>query len=257
MAIGPVVEIGLAEIEVGGFEVRVLEDDAELVALADSIRADGLIEALIVRATGEGYELVAGHRRLAACRLAGFERVSCRVLSGDEGSCERVSIAENEFRRDVSPVERAWQIRRAYESGAMGLEDLGRAYGRRVEWVEGQLAILSWPERVQRAVHEGKMGVGVGRQLARVEDEGYREVLITAALESGCTERTAAGWVAGYKAMEPAVEVAERVAVSDGSGGAVVMPMVVCPGCLESFRPDAMVAVGLCMGCRGTLEGGG
>jgi len=256
MEFGSLIEVAVADIEVGAYEVRMREEDEELVSLAASIRADGLMVPLIVRTKGDGWELVAGHRRLAACRLAGLERVTARAVLGDEGACERISIAENEFRRAVSPVERAHQIERAYATGVMGIEELAAAYGRSVAWVEGQIEILGWPERIQGAVHNGKMGVGVARQLAKVTDDAYREVLVTAALESGCTERTAAGWVAGFRAMEPALDVAAKVVEYDGSGARVVVPTAVCPGCREEFRPDAMVPVLLCMACQGTLRGG-
>lgn len=256
MEFGPVIEVSVADIEVGAYEVRMHGEDRELEGLAESIAADGLMVPLIVRAKGQGWQLVAGHRRLAACRMAGVERVICRAVEGDEGDCERISIGENEFRRDVSPVERAYQISRAYENGSMGMEELASAYGRSVAWVEGQIEILGWPGRIQEAVHEKKLGVGVARQLVKVVDDAYRDVLVTAALESGCTERTAAGWVAGYRAMQPAVEVASQVVEYDGSGARVVVPTVVCPGCREEFRPDGMVPVLLCMGCQGTLRGG-
>lgn len=249
--------VPLAEIVVGDYEVRAAETDPEIQALADSIRREGLLVAMgCVRRDGQ-LRLVHGHRRYTACVLARVTPVRVDVLEGDDAAMERASIIENYHRKDVSPIERAAQICAVLEGGTMTVEELAAVFDRSVDWVRDQAAMMAWPDDVRDAVHSRVLSAGAGNQLARIVDGAYRGFLIAQAVESGCTERTAQGWLAGWRAMLPAEQVVQQVPAPAEPGHAPVVPQAMCAGCRGMVRPDGLVPVFVCPACAVRLRQGG
>jgi len=97
-------DISIDKIKVGEHEQRIEVDDDEISELAGSIRRVGLINPLSVTETGDGYLLIAGHRRLEACKRIGFEIVPCIVAIGDEATKREITFAENFFSRNLTAV---------------------------------------------------------------------------------------------------------------------------------------------------------
>lgn len=250
-------EVALAEILVGEYEARVAEEDPGLTALAASIRTFGLLTALGVVETEKGLQLVHGHRRYSACVMARVTRVRVDVLEGTTAEMERASIVENYHRRDISPVERAAQIANAVSRELMPVEELAETFGRSVTWIREQVAMMDWPADVLEAVHAGSVSVAAAMHLARVTDDSYREFLVNSARESGCSGRTAAAWLQGWRAMQPVEEVVTMEAPPVEGGPRVEVPRTLCMGCGESYRPDGLVMVYVCPACVTALQGGG
>lgn len=250
-------EVPLAEILVGDYEVRSAEEDLELPALAESIRRDGLLQALGVVETEAGYRLVHGHRRYSACLMARVTPVRCDVIEGDGRALERASMIENYHRRDVSPIERAAQIGHALESQLMTVGELAETFGRSEDWVRRQAAMMAWPIDVVEAVHRRELSVAAAEHLAEIEDDVYRVFLIRQAVDGGCTERTAIAWLAGWRAQVPATALPASVPAEPGGGPKVVMPRCVCLGCRAECPPDGLGMAYLCPHCLVALQTGG
>lgn len=101
-----------------GPDHRIDDDPEQLADLAESIKALGLLQPLIVRAkTATQWEVVAGRRRLVACRLAGVEWVECSIREMDDEAALDVALTENLHRRDLSPIEEAYAYNRMHSRG--------------------------------------------------------------------------------------------------------------------------------------------
>lgn len=249
--------VPLASIRVGEYEVRGTEEDPELQDLADSIRRDGLLQAMGVVEREDGYHLVHGHRRYSACVMARVSEVRVDVLEGAEADMERASIIENFHRKDVTPMERAAQISHVYEAGTMTVEELAELFHRSVEWVRAQICMMGWPSDVQEMVHRRAVSPSAAEHLAKIEDVQYRGFLLATAAENGCTERTAVAWLAGWRAQQPAAAVVAAPVPEGPARPGAIMPKAVCPGCHGEFPPDGLGPAWLCPGCIVKMVQGG
>lgn len=176
-----------ASVDVGGLE-----------ELADSIRSLGLIEPIVVRVDGENLEVVAGHRRLMACRMAELAQV--QVLIQDAGDDEKTvarRLHENLIRRDLTPIEEAVAYAEAFEL-CQDLEKISAMTRRSVAVIERRLALLSGDEAVRDALQNSQIVVGVAEQLNKVRDETTRRFLLRFAIQEGATVEKVMGWRKQY-----------------------------------------------------------
>jgi ParB family chromosome partitioning protein len=104
--------IGIDVIDDPHAPVRTAMDEEKLVELANSIKLHGLIQPITVRKVGPRYEVIAGHRRLKACRRAGVALVPSIVREVNDAKADELRMAENLYREDVNPVDEARYIRR-------------------------------------------------------------------------------------------------------------------------------------------------
>lgn len=153
--------------------------------LAQSIRTEGLINPITVRPVGERFEVVAGHRRLLACRQAPLWYVPCvvRVLSDDQ--VFNIMSAENLAREDVNPLDQAIHIQRLVGGDIQKISEVAKRLHYSEQWVKERLAILDYPEEIRLAVGAGAISLGVAAQLARVASEFWRQQYLTQAITQG------------------------------------------------------------------------
>lgn len=171
----PIAASGLQEIPVdriqgspvqprGRFEPEALEE------LAQSMRSGGVVQPIIVRPLPNGYELVAGERRLRAARLAGLGRIPAlvRVLS-DEQALE-LSLVENIQREDLNALEQARAFERLASDFSLTQEEIARRTGKDRATVANLMRLLRLPPEVQSLLEEGKLSAGHARALLKLEE---------------------------------------------------------------------------------------
>ncbi|HJX61074.1 MAG TPA: ParB/RepB/Spo0J family partition protein [Dehalococcoidia bacterium] len=248
--------VNLAEILLGEYVVRTVDEDPGLPGLARSIAADGLMNPLTLEERPEGLVLVSGHRRYSACLMARLAEVPCRVYPAGQAKMIRMAFVENHHRKDVTPLEQAHRIGQVLDAGTMTVEEVAETFGRRVEWVEEQLAMLEWPGDVQEAVHLRQVSVAAGQHLAKIQDDSYRIFLVRMAVENGCTERTAISWVAGWRASVPAEQVAAAGAAAGPERPGAIIPLQICLACHQPREPSALAVAYLCVPCVVALREG-
>lgn len=112
---GKVYALPISEIRPSPFQARRSFDPQQLESLAQSIRENGLLQPVSVRRTPEGYELVAGERRLRACKMAGMERVPAILWEGPDPKSAALGLLENLQRADLNPFEQAAGLRDVLE----------------------------------------------------------------------------------------------------------------------------------------------
>jgi len=174
------VRIPLALIEPGPFQPRRRFSDTALRELAESIRAKGVLQPLLVRPKGDGYQLVAGERRFRAAQLAGLTEVPAVVRELTDQEALEVALVENLQREDLSPVEEAEGYRRLAEMG-LSHEAIAARVGRSRSAVTNALRLLQLPDEALAALDDGRISAGHARALLMLPPDrrlwGLREIL--------------------------------------------------------------------------------
>ena len=143
---------------------RAFQED-RLEELAQSIRANGIIQPLVVRKAGERYQLVAGERRLRAAKLAGVQRVPAVIRDIADGRLLEVTLIENIQREDLNPIETAHAFDRLGQELQMNAELIGRQTGKDRTTITNFLRLLQLPPEVQNLVSDGKLSGGAARAI--------------------------------------------------------------------------------------------
>lgn len=145
-------------------------DEEDLAELAASIRSCGILQPLTVRRAGEGYELVAGERRLRAARIAGLREVPCLVAQVGEEDSALLALMENLQRRDLDCWEEAQAIARLISRYGLSQEEAARRLGRAQPTVANKLRLLRLPEDVRALLRENGLTERHARALLRLQD---------------------------------------------------------------------------------------
>jgi len=155
------------------FQPRVRADDARLDDLADSIRANGVLQPIIVRKVDGTYQIVAGERRWRAAQRAGLLRVPVVVREtapGDDSKLLEWALIENLQREDLNPIEQAQAYRRLLDEFHLTQEQIARAVGKDRSSIANTLRLLRLPESVRDEVAAGRLSMGHARALLGLSD---------------------------------------------------------------------------------------
>jgi len=174
------VRVPLALIRPSPLQPRARFSEEGLKELADSIRQKGLLQPLLIRPKGDGYELVAGERRFRAAQMAGLSEVPAVVREMDDRAALEVALVENLQREDLSPVEEARGYRRLVEMG-LSHQEIAERVGRSRSAVTNALRLLQLPDEVLAALDEGRISAGHARALLALPPDrrlwGLAEIL--------------------------------------------------------------------------------
>jgi ParB family chromosome partitioning protein len=152
------------------FQPRRHFDPERLRELADAIRAQGVIEPLLVRAGHNGsYELIAGERRLRAAKEAGLETVPVVLRELDDRAALEVSLVENLAREDLNAVEEARAFVRLAREFALSHDQIAQRIGKSRPYVSNTIRLLDLPEAVLRMLESGELTAGQVRPLLALE----------------------------------------------------------------------------------------
>jgi ParB family chromosome partitioning protein len=169
----PGLEVDIDLLVPSRFQPRLRADDAHLGALADSIRANGVIQPIIVRKVDGTYQIIAGERRWRAAQQAGLLRVPVVVRdvpAGDDSKLLEMALIENIQREDLNPIEEAQAYRRLLDEFHFTQEQVARAVGKDRSSVANTLRLLRLPESVRDEVAAGRLSMGHARALLGLAD---------------------------------------------------------------------------------------
>lgn len=165
-------------------------DREQLGALADSIRARGVLQPIVVRPLAGGrYELVAGERRLRAARMAGLEAVPAMVRDADDWERLDLALAENMARQDLNAVEEARACATLVVDLGLTKEEVGRRVGKSRVAISNLIRLLELPEEALDLIEAGALSEGHGRALLLSKDHDVRRRLARAAREGAWSVR--------------------------------------------------------------------
>lgn len=173
----------------GAQQARRRFDAAALAELAGSIRESGVIQPVVLRTRGDGYELLAGERRWRAAQAAGLHEIPAIVrddLSDDEAFV--VGLIENLQRESLSPMETAFGLKRLGEHYRMTHAQIGERIGKSREYVSNFLRLLGLAPAVQEQLNRGELSIGHGKVLAGLPAERQPQ-LARACVEGGWSVR--------------------------------------------------------------------
>lgn len=147
-------------------------DDAALQELADSIARRGVIQPIVVRPAGRGYQIVAGERRWRAAQRAQLHRIPAIVRDFDDAETLEIALVENIQRQDLNAIEEAEAYSRLIAEFGHSQDELARLVGKSRSHVANLMRLLDLPKGVQQAVIEGRLSMGHARALVGAENAG-------------------------------------------------------------------------------------
>jgi ParB family chromosome partitioning protein len=159
------IDCDIDQIRPNRYQPRTRFAEKELAELADSIRSQGILQPLLVRRDQDGYELVAGERRLRAARLAHLERVPVLVRDISDDEMLEISIVENIQRENLNPMEEADAYQRLIDAFALTQEEAARRVGKSRPAVANFLRLHQLPEPIKAAIRAGELSMGHARAL--------------------------------------------------------------------------------------------
>ena len=170
----PTTEADIDRLVPNEFQPRVGVDDARLQELAQSIKANGIIQPIVVRKDGDRFQIIAGERRWRAAILAGLARVPVvvrDVAPGHEQSLLEMALIENIQREDLNPIDEALAYRRLVDDFHLKQDDIAAAVGKDRASVANTLRLLKLPEEVRAEVASGRLSMGHARALLSLAQE--------------------------------------------------------------------------------------
>jgi ParB family transcriptional regulator, chromosome partitioning protein len=165
-------------------------DPETLAALADSIRARGIIQPVLVRPLAGGtYELVAGERRWRAARMAALDTIPAVVRQHDDAASLELAVIENMAREDLNPVDEARACAALVDELSLTREEVGLRVGRSRVAVSNLIRLLDLPDEALSLLEDGQLSEGHGRALLLASDNAARRSLARQAAAAGWSVR--------------------------------------------------------------------
>lgn len=205
-----VLRIPTDEVKRGPLVMRSTMDQEALQQLAESLREHGMLQPIVVRRVADGYELIAGSRRLAAAKSLGWTEVPAVVLEADFQQAIVMQAVENAQREEVNPVEEAEYLADLKESLDCSAAKLARLLCKAESWVKERLQLLECQPELIEAVREGVIPLRAVRYLKRVTDPLTLANFIAYARHGGINVETARRWVEDYERQQQLREEIER-----------------------------------------------
>lgn len=166
-------------------------DRDKIWELADSIKREGLINPITVRPKGDKFEVVAGHRRFMACRIAGLIEISCVIRELTDVQAGEIMAHENLFRENIDPVDEALFLGKLIGADAAKIPEYAERLNRSEQWIRDRLEILEYPDYLIQYVKLGNISLGCAHNLFRIKDMVYCKMYADSAAKAGMSIRQA------------------------------------------------------------------
>lgn len=203
-------EIELKAIRPNPYQPRKTFDETKIQELAQSIKEHGVFTPILVRKSVQGYELIAGERRVRASKEAKLKTIPAIVLDFSEEEMMEISLLENIQRENLNAMEEAAAYQRLMERMEYTQEKLAQRVGKSREYIANTLRLLKLPKSIQQLVSENQVSMGHVRPLITLEDEGQAYDIATRIVDEGLSVRAVEKLVKEAKAA-PAKPKEEKV----------------------------------------------
>lgn len=184
-----VLQIPIDAIDPNPLQSRTIFQADRLQELAQSIKANGIIQPLIVRRHGDRYQLVAGERRWRASRLAALEKVPAVIQDISDAQLLEVTLIENIQREDLTPIEVAHAFERLIRDLALSHEEIGRRTGKDRSTITNTLRLLRLPPDIQQLLAEHRLSMGHARAILGLPTEELQRQVAEKATSQGLSVR--------------------------------------------------------------------
>jgi len=176
-------------IDPSSLQPRSIFDDAKLDELARSIRANGVVQPLLLRRKGLRFELIAGERRWRAAQRAGLSKVPAVLRDVSDEKVLEIAIIENIQREDLNPIEEAGAYKKLIDTLGLTQEMVAERVGRDRSYITNYLRLLRLPVDLQELLQSGRLSTGHARTLLGVDDVAVQRRLARKIIEQDLSVR--------------------------------------------------------------------
>lgn len=170
-------------------------EEGELNELVISIKQVGLLEPIILKPKEERFEVIAGHRRFLACRIAKLPQVPSIIKRLGAEETEIVKMHENLYRQDISPLDEAKHFNYLIQKQKLTPARIAQFIGKSLTYVSERLATLDYPDELREALASKKITFSAAREFARHPDKSKILTFLRYAIQNGVTPNMARQWV--------------------------------------------------------------
>jgi len=186
--------VALEELKVNPRQPRKHFDEHALAELADSVKEKGVLQPLLVRRMGMGFEIIAGERRFRAAKKVGLKSVPVHIVKMTDQEQLEAAIIENIIREDLSAIETARALAKLQKEFSLSQEDIAQRTGKSRSTVANLLRLFQLPESIQVLVEEKKITLGHAKALLAFSPEAKQLRLADLILEKKLSVRQVEAW---------------------------------------------------------------
>ena len=184
-----VIVLNVSQLKPNPFQPREQFSPEEMEELVGSIKEKGIIQPVLVRSRPDGYELIAGERRLRAARMLGLQEIPAIVKDVDDKDSLELALIENIQRQNLNAIEEARAYQYLIDKFLMSQEELSQVMGKARVSVTNVLRLLKLPVEIQDEIKNGRITFGHGKALLEVTDENKQRSLTQAAISKSLSVR--------------------------------------------------------------------
>lgn len=210
--------------------------EASVEELVLSIKQVGLIEPIVVKPVNGRYEVIAGHRRTYACRLAKLLIVPCHIRVANKEQTEMLKIHENLYRADIKPAEEAKHFAYLIDKQKMSPVKIAQLISKSPGYVMDRLAILDYPDFLKEPLDKGQISFSVAREFARFDDLQQMRAAVYYAKRGGMTHEMAKKWVQDHKRSLEAPAIQETTQPGVNGEPEEIVHTATCIYCKQGLR---------------------
>ncbi len=164
-----IIELNLNDLRPNPYQPRKVFDEEALKELADSIKAHGVFQPIIVKKSIKGYDIIAGERRFRASKMAGLEKIPAIIRDFTDEQMMEIALLENLQRENLNVIEEALAYKSMIEHLNLTQEELSRRVGKSRSHITNIIGLLNLPGEVQQMVSDGRITMGHARALSKLE----------------------------------------------------------------------------------------
>ncbi|AQQ09965.1 putative chromosome-partitioning protein ParB [Sedimentisphaera cyanobacteriorum] len=186
---GQLRDLKVGEITPNPYQPRTEWDEQELTKLVDSIKANGIVQPIVVKKVNRGYQLIAGERRWRAAKLAGNKTIPSIIKEASDEQMLEMALIENIHRSDLNPIERATAYKEYTDNFGLSQTQVAERLGENRSVVANHIRLLELPEEVKEMLVNNALSMGQARALLALPDENLQKKLAYRAMTGRLTVR--------------------------------------------------------------------
>lgn len=242
-------EIPLDQIDDPQVAMRSDIHDDGIEELASSIKSVGLIQPILVRPRGDRFEVIAGHRRTTAARLAGKILIPAIVRNSNESETTTLKLHENLLRRDVNPVDEAIFLSRVMKEQKLTIKEICEITRRSESYILSRVEILDYPDYLIEALGEEQISLGSAHWLNKITDDKIRRSYTGYAINGGISVKRAMAWQQSWQLGQNYSNPLDIEEADSESGEPRPVHKEECVICRDHDIPNAMMLYYAHMDC--------
>lgn len=227
-----------------------------LQELAESIKVKGIIQPIIVMQKNNKYEIIDGHRRFLAAKIAGLAVVPCLIRAMNVREADLAKLHANYFREDVNPVDEAKYFVKLHDKYSLSYSEIAKMCSRSDTYVVNRVNVLQSDVRVLAALEGRQINFSQGVEICRASNENIRRELLRITIESGATVEALHLMRYDFEARDRGQEFNAVSGPAGGGSYPELKHLIECPICRGNYPVNTIYPISVCKTCYdGFLEG--